>query len=75
MAKETAHQLGTPLSSLHGWITLLKEEGDLSSEALVEMEKDIQRLSVVSDRFSKIGSSVETPKTNLLISLKIIWII
>lgn len=66
MAKETAHQLGTPLSSLHGWITLMKEEGDLSSEALVEMEKDIQRLSVVSDRFSKIGSSVETPKTNII---------
>lgn len=66
MAKETAHQLGTPLSSLYGWITLLKEEGNLNSEALVEMEKDIKRLSVVSDRFSKIGSSVEIPKTNII---------
>ena len=64
MAKETAHQLGTPLSSLQGWITLLKEEG-VKHEAFNEMEKDINRLSVVSERFSKIGSSVEINSVNM----------
>ncbi len=55
MAKETAHQLGTPLSSLMGWIELLKmqEEPFVGTE---EMQKDIERLQVVTDRFSKIGS-------------------
>ena len=66
MAKETAHQLGTPLSSLHGWIMLLKESGHKNSEAFVEMEKDIERLTVVSERFSKIGSLVEIIETDLL---------
>ncbi len=65
MAKETAHQLGTPLSSLQGWITLLKEEG-VKHEAFNEMEKDINRLSIVSDRFSKIGSKVEINSTNMV---------
>ena len=67
MAKETAHQLGTPLSSLHGWITLLRDEKSINSEALNEMEKDIQRLTTVSDRFSKIGSSVEIVNTDLVV--------
>ena len=55
MAKETAHQLGTPLSSLMGWIELLKmqEEPFVGTQA---MEKDIERLQIVADRFSKIGS-------------------
>ena len=66
MAKETAHQLGTPLSSLYGWITLLKESGQENSEAFIEMEKDIERLTVVSERFSKIGSSVEIIETDLV---------
>lgn len=66
MAKETAHQLGTPLSSLFGWITLLKESGKENSEALIEMEKDIQRLSIVTERFSKIGSSVELIETDII---------
>ena len=55
MAKETAHQLGTPLSSLLGWIELMK----MQEEPFVgtyEMEKDIERLQIVTDRFSKIGS-------------------
>ena len=64
MAKETAHQLGTPLSSLMGWIELLK----MQEEPFVgthEMEKDIERLQIVTDRFSKIGS-VPTPEpTNI----------
>lgn len=55
MAKETAHQLGTPISSLMGWVELLKmqEEPFAGTD---EMEKDIERLQVVTDRFSKIGS-------------------
>lgn len=57
MAKETAHQIGTPLSSMIGWITLLNEKE--KSKALNEMEKDIERLQVITDRFSKIGSLPE----------------
>lgn len=56
MAKETAHQLGTPLSSLMAWVGLLKESKEVDQSMLVEMEKDVQRLHVVTDRFSKIGS-------------------
>lgn len=55
MAKETAHQLGTPLSSLMAWIEILKGQGT-DPQALAEMNKDIQRLQMVTDRFSKIGS-------------------
>ena len=55
MAKETAHQLGTPLSSLMGWIELMKMQ-DEPFVGTEEMEKDIERLQVVTDRFSKIGS-------------------
>ena len=57
MAKETAHQIGTPLTSMIGWITLLKEKE--KSEPLDEMEKDIERLQVITDRFSKVGSLPE----------------
>tara|TARA_B110000459_G_scaffold202578_1_gene256086 strand:- start:1663 stop:3153 length:1491 start_codon:yes stop_codon:yes gene_type:complete len=56
MAKETAHQLGTPLSSLMAWVGLLKEEKEIDHSMLIEMEKDVKRLHVVTDRFSKIGS-------------------
>ncbi|MDP4282805.1 MAG: HAMP domain-containing sensor histidine kinase [Bacteroidota bacterium] len=58
MAKETAHQLGTPISSLEGWIEMLKEQKTDSSISS-EMEKDVSRLKLISDRFGKIGS---TPK-------------
>ena len=58
MAKETAHQLGTPISSLEGWVEMLKEKESFSSVSL-EMEKDVNRLKLISDRFGKIGS---TPK-------------
>ena len=55
MAKETAHQIGTPLSSMIGWITLMKEEAkDLGP--LLEMEKDVDRLKMITERFSKVGS-------------------
>lgn len=55
MARETAHQLGTPISSLQGWIEMLKEEG--SSPIPDGMERDIDRLKLISDRFGKIGST------------------
>ena len=55
MAKETAHQIGTPLSSLIGWTTLMKE-GQKTEVSISEMEKDIDRLKIITERFSKIGS-------------------
>ena len=55
MAKETAHQIGTPLSSLIGWVELLKSENEDESTTF-EIEKDIERLQTITDRFSKIGS-------------------
>lgn len=55
MAKETAHQIGTPLSSLVGWTEILKGE-NVNPEYIVEMEKDVSRLETITDRFSKIGS-------------------
>jgi len=61
MAKETAHQLGTPVSSLEGWLEILKEKKD--NETIVpEIAKDINRLLLITDRFGKIGS---TPKLEL----------
>ena len=66
MAKETAHQLGTPLSSMMGWISLLKEKESLP---IKEIEKDINRLNLISDRFSKVGSipRLEPQEINSLI--------
>jgi len=58
MAKETAHQIGTPLSSLMGWITLLREQ-KIAPASVDEMEKDVDRLSVITERFSKVGSLPE----------------
>ncbi len=58
MAKETAHQLGTPVTSLQGWVEVLKDV-DGADKIVPEIEKDVQRLQLVSDRFGKIGS---TPK-------------
>jgi two-component system, sporulation sensor kinase D len=55
MAKETAHQIGTPLSSLIGWVELLKAD-NVSESTTLEIEKDIDRLQTITDRFSKIGS-------------------
>ena len=57
MAKEAAHQLGTPISSLMGWIELIKIKFDAEDDQVVnEMERDVTRLEIVADRFSKIGS-------------------
>jgi signal transduction histidine kinase len=55
MAKETAHQIGTPLSSLIGWVELLKTE-NIDETTTSEIERDIERLKTITDRFSKIGS-------------------
>jgi signal transduction histidine kinase len=69
LAKETAHQIGTPLSSLMGWLELLKmQNGD--PEMVREMEKDIKRLETITNRFSKIGSQPALQKTDMLLSTK-----
>jgi two-component system, sporulation sensor kinase D len=65
MSKETAHQLGTPLSSMIGWIELLKENPETVGVAS-ELEKDVERLNVVTERFSKIGSQPELVEQDLL---------
>ena len=65
MAKETAHQLGTPVSSLEGWMEILKETH--ANESFVpEMEKDVSRLRLVSDRFGKIGSTPQLEEKNII---------
>ncbi len=64
MAKETAHQLGTPLSSLMAWIELLRMQG-VEESSLKEMDKDIKRLETVTERFSKIGSETKLEEVNL----------
>ena len=56
MAKETAHQIGTPLSSIMAWMELLKMDETKADKAAKEIEKDINRLDVITERFSKIGS-------------------
>ena len=64
MAKETAHQIGTPLSSLIAWVELLKQ--NKSNESMtIEMEKDLKRLETITERFSKIGSKAELTEENL----------
>ncbi|KGE14861.1 sensor histidine kinase [Sphingobacterium deserti] len=62
MAKEAAHQLGTPISSLMGWLELVRTKFDAENDSILnEMERDVKRLEIVADRFSKIGS---TPTLN-----------
>lgn len=69
MAKETAHQLGTPVSSLEGWMEILKETH--GNESFVpEMEKDVSRLRLVSDRFGKIGSTPQLEEKNIIEQVK-----
>lgn len=69
MARETAHQIGTPLSSLMGWITLLQAKEGVDDIA-IEMNKDILRLQTIAERFSKIGSQPELVKLDLTKVLK-----
>lgn len=65
MAKETAHQIGTPLSSLVGWTEILKQE-NVDPTYVEEMEKDIVRLQTITDRFSKIGSLPNLESTDIV---------
>jgi len=69
MAKETAHQIGTPLSSLIAWIELLKLNPN-PIEGIDEMEKDIQRLELITERFSKIGSPPILEPANLVAEIE-----
>lgn len=65
MSKETAHQLGTPLTSLVAWIEYLKDT-EVEKPALSEMQKDVERLQLIADRFSKIGSKPQLEEEHLL---------
>lgn len=65
MAKETAHQIGTPLSSLVGWTEILKSE-NVNPQYIIEIEKDIDRLQTITDRFSKIGSAPTLGLVNIV---------
>ncbi|MBN8865603.1 MAG: HAMP domain-containing histidine kinase [Sphingobacteriales bacterium] len=65
MAKETAHQLGTPVSSLEGWVEVMRED-ERYSDIVPELAKDVGRLRLVSDRFGKIGSSPQLEPTDII---------
>ena len=69
MAKETAHQLGTPISSLEGWMEMLKEN-ESTQQVAIEMSKDVERLKLVSDRFGKIGSTPKLEETDLIFQIE-----
>ncbi|MFT5215344.1 MAG: two-component system, sporulation sensor kinase D [Glaciecola sp.] len=65
MAKETAHQIGTPLSSLIGWTEILRSE-NVNPDYIKEIEKDVDRLQTITDRFSKIGSVPKLDKVDIV---------
>ncbi|MCF6131595.1 sensor histidine kinase [Flavobacterium wongokense] len=65
MAKETAHQIGTPLSSLIGWLEIMKAD-NVDETTIKEIEKDINRLQTITDRFSKIGSEPDLEPMNII---------
>jgi len=69
MAKETAHQIGTPLSSLLGWLEILKMD-NVSEDTIQEMTKDVDRLQVITERFSKIGSIPKLDRKNIVAETK-----
>ncbi|RYG32302.1 MAG: HAMP domain-containing histidine kinase [Chitinophagaceae bacterium] len=71
MAKETAHQLGTPLFSLQGWVEMLKslKSSPGNEKIAAEMEKDVVRLKLVSDRFGKIGSTPQLEEANIVLQV------
>lgn len=64
LAKETAHQLGTPLSSLMAWMQIMESRG-VDKETISEINKDVERLGVITDRFSKIGAQPELEEVYL----------
>ena len=65
MAKETAHQIGTPLSSLIGWVEILKAE-NVDESTTIEIEKDIERLQTITERFSNIGSEPKLESNDII---------
>src|SRR5690606_15638497 len=65
MAKETAHQLGTPISSLQGWVEMMRER-EAHSDISKEMQRDVDRLQLISDRFGKIGSTPKLEDHNIV---------
>lgn len=69
MSKETAHQIGTPLTSIVAWMELLKDT-ESNREWIAEMEKDVSRLQLIADRFSKIGSIPQLKEENLVVRLQ-----
>ncbi|HVU58620.1 MAG TPA: HAMP domain-containing sensor histidine kinase [Puia sp.] len=69
MAKETAHQLGTPVSSLEGWVEMLKES-EIDQRTVQEIQKDVDRLKLVSDRFGKIGSIPQLEERDLIVQIR-----
>lgn len=69
LAKETAHQLGTPISSLEGWIEMIRSNTQ-TDRALMEISKDLDRLKLITDRFGKIGSTPKLEKTTLMPQLE-----
>jgi signal transduction histidine kinase len=69
MAKETAHQLGTPVSSLEGWVEMLRESG-VDQRTVNEIRKDVDRLKLVSDRFGKIGSKPVLEERDLVLQVR-----
>ncbi|MDY7396396.1 HAMP domain-containing sensor histidine kinase [Aureibaculum sp. 2210JD6-5] len=69
MAKETAHQIGTPLSSLLGWVEILRMD-NTDENTVMEIEKDIERLNTIANRFSKIGSVPKLTRHNIVLETK-----
>ena len=69
LSKETAHQMGTPLSSMEGWLELLRDNHN-DADALVEMQNDLNRLKLVADRFGKVGSAPNLEEENLVTRLQ-----
>ena len=69
MAKETAHQLGTPVSSLEGWVEMLRES-NTDPRTVQEIQKDVDRLKLVSDRFGKIGSKPQLEEKDVIVQVR-----
>lgn len=69
MAKETAHQMGTPLTSLQGWVEMLKDTPGME-KIVPEMSKDVERLILVSDRFGKIGSTPQLELNDIVVQIE-----
>ncbi|NLR61340.1 HAMP domain-containing histidine kinase [Chitinophaga polysaccharea] len=69
LAKETAHQLGTPLSSMEAWLEILREN-EANTTIVAELSKDVDRLKLITDRFSKIGSVPKLEETNIVTQIE-----